>query len=561
MANEYSVAALIASENLPGLVPAAGRESLGNRIVNVNTIDNLDVFDWLRAGDFLLTTGFLYKDDPTKLVEVIETVSRIGCAGLGIKTARYFDELPREVIHRADELSFPIIEIPLKYSLSDIANTVTDALRSNDEVRFTKYLSIHNSFNECVLNGGGVKALIDALHGYVNNPVALVDSRWRVLASCGLEGALHRLGLKSLVFPDSFIESIPTRLIGKTKLITRTFPAAGADVVTRIASLEDGSANYGYVVVFETDHVLDWIEFVALESVAVPLVVERIKAKQISEVKHQLRQDFFDDLLSGRINSVNAVSSLAEIHHMDIRKTYMCMVTRLDEDYDSDGGEEKRNRLFKVKNEIVYMIDKEALNRELTVVSIIRSNLIISFFNVPKDKTHLHSWEILEGFPELLSQKLKESFDVGFTIGVGTPIKDYLNLRASYFQANEAIGYANSEENGAVCYYENFMVDQLLGCIPDKQVLEDFARLSIGSLRDYDQEHGTNLVETLEIYFECNANVSIAAKKLFLHRNSLIYRMERIKEILNSDLKNPTELLALQVGLRVQKILEARAEE
>lgn len=559
MPNEYSVADLLSSENLPGLVLASGRENLNSRISNVNTIDNLDVYDWLRAGDFLLTTGFLYKDAPIKLVEAVEILARIGCAGLGIKTARYFDALPREVVRRADELSFPIIEIPLKYSLADIANTITDGLRSNDKSRFTEYLSVHNSFNECVLNGGGAKALIDTLYSYVHNPVVLVDSRWRVLASCDLDGAAEHLNLKNIVFPSCFVASIPTKLIGKTKLITRTFPDGDNDIVARIASLEDGSTNYGYVIVLEMSHRLDWMEFVALESAAVPLVVERIKAKQISEVKHQLRQDFFDDLLSGRINSVNAVSNLAEIHHMDIKKTYMCMVTRLEEDYDSEEAEAKRNWFLKLKNEMIYMIDKEALNSELTVVSIMRSNLIISFFHVPKDKERLHSWEILDGFPEMLSSKLKENFDISFAIGIGTPIKDYLNLKASYFQANEAIGYASGEEKGAVYYYENFMVDQLLDCIPDKQVLEDFVRLSIGSLREYDLEHGTNLVKTLEIYFECNANVSIASKKLFLHRNSLIYRMDRIKEILNSDLKNPTELLALQVGLRVQKILEARA--
>lgn len=558
MANEYSVAKLLASENLSGLILASGRENVNNQISNVNTIDNLDVFDWLKAGDFLLTTGFLYKDNPIKLAETVETLARIGCAGLGIKTERFFGALPREVVRLADDLAFPIIEIPLKYSLADIANTITDGIRSNDESRFAKYLSVHNTFNECVLNGGGMKALIDALYGYVHNPVILLDSRWRALASCDPDGELEQLNLKNMVFPESFIESIPDKLIGKTKLLTRTLSDGGKDIVARIAILEDGSTNYGYIIVFEINHRLDWMEFVALESAAVPLVVERIKAKQISELKHQLRQDFFDDLLYGRISSVNAVSSLAELHHMDIKKTYMCMVMRLEEGYNSDEFEQTRNRFIKLKNDIIYLIDKEAMSAELSVISIMRSNLIISFINVPQNKCCLHSWDILDGFPEMLSEKIRESFEIHFAIGIGIPIKDYLNLKASYFQANEAIRHANSEENGAVCYYENFMVDQLLACIPDTQILEDFARHSIGSLRDYDLEHGTNFVKTLEVYFECNANVSTASKKLFLHRNSLIYRMDRIKEILNSDLKNPTELLALQVGLRVQKILETR---
>lgn len=453
---------------------------------------------------------------------------------------------------------FPIIEIPLKYTLSDISNVISDGLRNGDENRFTKYLSIHNSFNECVLNGGGAKALIDTLYNYVHNPILLVDSRWRMLAYKDIENSSNGVSLKNFVLPQEFIDSISQNIIGRSKIVTRVLAYEGKELVARVASLEDGSTNYGYLIVLELDHQLDWMEYVALESASVPLVVERIKAKQISEVKHQLRQDFFDDLLSGRINSVNAVSNLAEIHHMDIKNTYMCMVIRLDEYFDGDEAETERNRFFRMKKDISIVIEKEALRAEHKVVSIIRSNLIISFFQVPESKCTLRSWEILGGFPEELSKKLIELYGVTFAVGVGTPIKDYLNLKASYFQASEAINYAAKEENGKVCYYENFMVDQLLGHIPDKQVLEDFARLSIGSLRDYDVEHGTNLVKTLEIYFDCNANVSIAAKKLFLHRNSLIYRMDRIKEILNSDLKNPTELLALQVGLRVQKILETR---
>ena len=145
-----------------------------------------------------------------------------------------------------------------------------------------------------------------------------------------------------------------------------------------------------------------------------------------------------------------------------------------------------------------------------------------------------------------MAEEIGKGFETDFSIGIGTPIEDYLNLRASYYQANEAIRHVRGGETGAVCYYEDFMVDQLIDSIPDKDILETFARMSLGALCEHDREHGTNLVRTLELYFECNGNVSIAAKKLFLHRNSLIYRMDRIKEILNSDLKNPTELLTLQ---------------
>lgn len=556
---EYAIADLLSSDKLPGLQLVAGKGGAGRRIGNVNTIENMDSFDWLRAGDFLLTTGYIYKDDPGQLLYMIERLAQINCAGLGFKTLRYFDALPPELLRRAEQLDFPIVVIPLKYSLADVSNEIADHLRGVEDSWFSQYLSIHNSYNECVLSAGGAKGILDTLHDFIKIPVVLVDSRWRILSVCDPRGDIAGLKLKQRGFPQPFMDSVPQKMAGRTKILTRTLADERGELVVRIAQLEDVSSVYGYVLAFETERRMDWMDFVAFESATIPLVIERVKAKQINEVKHQLRQDFFDDLLQGRIDSVNAASNLAEIHHMDIKKTYMCMVIRLEENnHDAQDGEDLRNRFLKMKNEILYAIDKEALKHGLTIVSIHRSNLIISFILVPDGMKNAHTWEILEGFPETVAEEIGKGFETDFSIGIGTPIEDYLNLRASYYQANEAIRHVRGGETGAVCYYEDFMVDQLIDSIPDKDILETFARMSLGALCEHDREHGTNLVRTLELYFECNGNVSIAAKKLFLHRNSLIYRMDRIKEILNSDLKNPTELLTLQVGLRVLKVLESR---
>lgn len=556
--NNYTIRDLLASDSLPGMRLMAGRQNINFAIENVNIIENLDSYDWLRAGDFLLTTGFIYKDDPQQLIHMIERLARINCAGLGFKIKRYFDSCPYEMLQRANELGFPIIEIPQRYSLADVSNEISNALRNNATNYLTQYLRIHNSFNRCALNGGGANALIGTLYQFVKNPVLLLDSRWRLLARCDPEKKLAALGLneKRVVFPQTFLGTIPEKLTGKTKIVTRTYPDEQGSLVVRIALLEDENSLYGYVLVFETEHQTDYLGFLALESATIPLVLERVKAKQLNEVKHQLRQDFFDDLLQGKIESVNAASSLAEIHHMDIRNIYLCMIIRLEEDSNLQTNvDEKRNRLLKLREEIISGIDRVSIKLNMETISIYRSNLIITFILVRPEKKTLHVWEILGDFPEFVSQEIKKISEIPFVIGIGTPIEDYLKLRVSYFQANEAIQYGYHGESGEIYYYENFMVDQLLDSVRDKQILETFAQMSLGKLCEHDQKHGTDFVKTLEIYFECNGNVSIAAKKLFLHRNSLIYRMDKIKEILGSELKDSTELLTLQVGLHVLRLL------
>ena len=90
-----------------------------------------------------------------------------------------------------------------------------------------------------------------------------------------------------------------------------------------------------------------------------------------------------------------------------------------------------------------------------------------------------------------------------------------------------------------------------------KLLLNDLSRSSglspfrelVVPLSDYDRKRGSDLIKTLSIYFDTGTNASETADRLFLHRNSLLYRLERIQELTGLDLKNPDARLALQLGL------------
>ena len=68
-------------------------------------------------------------------------------------------------------------------------------------------------------------------------------------------------------------------------------------------------------------------------------------------------------------------------------------------------------------------------------------------------------------------------------------------------------------------------------------------------LVERDRERRSDLVRTLRVYFAAGANASEAADRLFLHRNSLLYRLERIQRLTGLDLRDPGARLALQLGL------------
>jgi DNA-binding PucR family transcriptional regulator len=84
-----------------------------------------------------------------------------------------------------------------------------------------------------------------------------------------------------------------------------------------------------------------------------------------------------------------------------------------------------------------------------------------------------------------------------------------------------------------------------LASSPDLALFGELVR----PLVEHDLERRSDLVRTLRAYFAAGANASEAADRLFLHRNSMLYRLERIHKLTGLDLKDPGASLALQLGL------------
>jgi len=98
-------------------------------------------------------------------------------------------------------------------------------------------------------------------------------------------------------------------------------------------------------------------------------------------------------------------------------------------------------------------------------------------------------------------------------------------------------------------------VYRLLLALRDDGSLAPFVERTLAPLLA-DTRTGPALVETLEALFACNGNLSQAAKRLHLHRNSLIYRLNRARELLAHDLDDPELRLALQLAIKGRKVLE-----
>ena len=140
-------------------------------------------------------------------------------------------------------------------------------------------------------------------------------------------------------------------------------------------------------------------------------------------------------------------------------------------------------------------------------------------------------------------------------VGIGTPIANVKDLAQSFKEAQIAIEVGKVfDTEKYVINYENLGIGRLIYQLPTT-LCEMFLRevFKRGSIENLDQE----TLFTIQRFFENNLNVSETSRKLFVHRNTLVYRLEKIKKLTGLDLREFDDAIVFKVALMVKKYLDS----
>ncbi|MEK4487312.1 PucR family transcriptional regulator ligand-binding domain-containing protein [Psychrobacillus sp. FSL H8-0484] len=554
---------LLEIKAIDGLKIVAGVEGVQNHISIVNILENPDAFDWLSPNELLLSTGYIFKDNEELQNKIIKELSEINCAGLVIKMKRYFDKLPQNMIDEANKYGLPLLELPIGYTLSNVISIINEKASGRYDLLNRQTLDMHNLFFSITLEGGGISRISSMLSGTINNPILIVDKNWKLLHYSEHEdnnfSLQESLDLKSNkpIFTKEFIDTIPNNLNEMKKSIKRIYNLNGKKIICRVLPIAVSQDLYGYIIIWQTVRNLIEFDYIILQQASTIIALERIKAKEIEEVKLKIRHDFYDDLLSGKITSSETLQTLCDLHGLNSNYMYYCMVINIevkevDKFEDMIIGKYKMDNIAQSCVEIVYEKSYKA-NGEITCFY--RNNRIIVLVGQNEERQPISVSEAKQYATELhdeLGKRIKKTF----LIGIGQQYQEIKSLYKSFSEANEMIRLMqHMNEKNEVSHFEDYSVYHLLDSNISSSELEDFFQKCLGKIYEHDKLHTTSYISTLENYFNNNQNVSETSKAMYLHRNTLIYRIEKIKEILNTDLKNSEELLRIQIALKIFRIL------
>ncbi len=175
---------------------------------------------------------------------------------------------------------------------------------------------------------------------------------------------------------------------------------------------------------------------------------------------------------------------------------------------------------------------------------------------VVKQITPTTTGEDLDKLARGIEDTLKNELFIKTVIGIGTVAEHLRSLADSYKEAQTAIDVGKVfDTEKSIINYENLGIGRLIYQLPTTLceifLSEVFKKNSIDSL---DQE----TLFTINKFFENNLNVSETSRKLFVHRNTLVYRLEKIKKLTGLDLRQFDHAIVFKVALMVRKYLSSR---
>jgi carbohydrate diacid regulator len=162
----------------------------------------------------------------------------------------------------------------------------------------------------------------------------------------------------------------------------------------------------------------------------------------------------------------------------------------------------------------------------------------------------------VEKLAKSIADTLNTEFFSKVSIGIGKPVDNIKDLARSYKEAQVALEVGkvfDTEKN--IISYENLGIGRLIYQLPTT-LCEMFLQevFKNGSLESLDRE----TLMTIQCFFENNLNVSETSRKLFVHRNTLVYRLEKIRKLTGLDLREFDHAITFKVALMVKRYLTTK---
>lgn len=554
MGKKVTLRSILENSEFSGITCICCEDRLDNVVSGIQIMDNPDTIKWHKPGDLVLTTGFLLREDMHFRRTLMLQLAGRKCAGLIFKVHRFFDKTPEDLVESARKYGIPILELPGDYAISDVDQQIMRRIYSSENESISRLHEMYRTLTLLITQGKPLQDILDELYVLLHNPLVYLSKQGQPQFLSRMTAG-HPPLLKTF-----FTENALPLETGALEKLEQAFTAEQShNLSTHISFLNQRrpcilwpaalqNNIYGYLCLIHFHNTIEPADITALEAVLPILTLELLRQNTMALSRSHASETLLDLLLSDHRHNIPELRTLCSLHgfRTDLRRICLYFSPLADK---SDAG---------IKLVSQYCRDYLQMQEIDAYVQTRGSNLICLLAVSPAENPAFAISRAQETAEQLIEHLATVHQIHPLTCGIGN-VCTLENLLHGYEQAREALrlGMALPGLNSAVNVYHKQAMYHTLLTYYDEASLRALYQDTVAPLVSYDEKHNTALFPCFEALFAANGSLKLAAERLYIHRNTMQYRRQKICEILCYSLDTPQDYHYLCLGIYAKHLLDA----
>jgi len=546
-----------------GIVWKAGKSGESNIINAVTVLEIPNCMEWLLGGEMILTTLNVCKSEKDKS-DLIRDL-RNGGAACVILHPGDKEELINinNIVSYADSIGFPLFLADRKVPYSLIIKKIYENLLNKEENALKKAQQINSMMNNILLSDyKGVSKIIEKLSSIVGKSVVLLDDFMNVIAEKYIsEGKEITDENKKKIF-----EYIKTCLYNSLYMqnLSNDIKIINFDEQydIMIIPININKDFYRYLIILKYGKISDKekeLIHVALPGTISALKVDMLTTQAILDTEQRLKSDFFDDLVNERHTSNELMLRRARTLGLNLLEKNFLVIVDLDdfENYYKENYTKGEYHFQRIKRDLKKSVEQafRVAKMERRVAFFVQQSdacILVVGFTYKEYKTGMCK-KIIDTISNNITKIFSEKYaDISVTISISSDFSNLNDINNAFNQALFAKDIGKKLFNSKkILYYDDMGIYKYVSFENNDDILKHHPLRALYALNEDDK---LSLLETLEIFLDNYPSIKTTAEKLYIHPNTVKYRIKKIKDIVGAQiLDDPQARLQCHLLLKILK--------
>ncbi|RYG71326.1 hypothetical protein FH966_10380 [Lentibacillus cibarius] len=505
-----------------------GKNGLHRKVKWVHVVE-IDNFGHLLNGqEVILTTGLKWVNDETRSIHFLQQLLEQETSALCIELAEHSRALPEKMLTLAEENNFPIIAFNKEVKFVDITRDLHETILEYQENSWWDLDGLYKKLHHTLVSNQPISEFLKQLHQATNKQIALIQNKKQIRFFPSPSKRKQQQWMEQIeqdsmpckLFPIYFLE----------KEIAQLYILEEDDDINLFDEISAKRCSELLEQYFWKHYQNNEMEQIKQNEWLLEALYGSLPKKQIAEEIYQNNPSIkINEAIVGVIPNIN--NSVSGVNHKDFITDSLMFL-----------------RSF-IEEKGCYL---------LTTNDTLKNCYVLLLINQQENGT------LSEQLKEIKEQLRKSNHfnhnDIQW-ISFGKIISTLEQLQQGYQTALTTLNYQSSYGSLPEPFYDNLGVYRLIDQMEDIDELQEMIKKHIGPLISHDHRNGTELLKTLQIYLKNMGSKNDTARDLYIVRQTLYHRLDRIKELLGEDFMDYENRIMVELSMHLLKYVDIKERE